>query len=196
MALEVGDKALVMPGFGENYLIPLEDVNIGDSVQLYPIGNDTKIAVPVLNFGIGNYTFISPEFNFAGFNWNIDFNFNLIPLRLLLVLATEAHNFKIWNDTMGWIYGDDPPGMPGCTIKEDGGWGSGGSDADYAFLFEDGGGAYPDVYIDVRVGKGMLELWAGLYGTPSYYNKIYYKDTLLTEGDYLTMPDVHITLPR
>lgn len=88
MVLEVGDKVLVMPALdGTPFAIKLEPVEVGDPVILYNLKNDTKIAVPRLQFEIGDHVFASPSFNFAGFDFKLDFDINLIPLILDMILA-------------------------------------------------------------------------------------------------------------
>lgn len=85
---DVGDKVLVMPSIGENVAVPLGDVNIGDSVILYPLKDNTKIAVPTLSIWLDDVVFNTPSFQFAGFDWRVDFNFQLIPLLIRPYLDT------------------------------------------------------------------------------------------------------------
>jgi len=71
----------VMDTFGDKVFVPLADtLNVGDSVAVYNLVDDTRIAVPILAFDIGDYAFVTPSFDFAGFDWKLDFDFNLIPL--------------------------------------------------------------------------------------------------------------------
>jgi len=77
--MEVGDKVLVMPALGENMAVPLGDLSEGDRVLLYNLKDSTRIAVPTLSLNVGDRVFSSPSFDFAGFNWEVDFNFMLIP---------------------------------------------------------------------------------------------------------------------
>lgn len=80
---EVGDKGIVMDTFGDKVFVPLADtLNVGDSVAVYNLVDDTRIAVPILAFDIGDFAFATPSFDFAGFDWKLDFDFNLIPLML------------------------------------------------------------------------------------------------------------------
>lgn len=78
----VGDKVLVMPSLGENVAIPLSSPGVGDTVLLYSLRDETRIAVPTLILTPGSWIFNTPSFNFSGFNWNIDFNFQILPLLL------------------------------------------------------------------------------------------------------------------
>lgn len=81
----VGDKGIVFgAGSDSAQFIQVQTPNVGDRVILYNLKNDTKIAVPILSIGVDYYIFNTPSFQFAGFNWNIDFNFQLIPLILSL----------------------------------------------------------------------------------------------------------------
>ena len=88
--MEVGDRVLVMPALGENMAVPLGEVEIGDSVILYNLKEQTRIAVPTLGLSIGNYAFNTPAFNFAGFNFSLDFNFQLIPLIIDLIVPPSG----------------------------------------------------------------------------------------------------------
>jgi hypothetical protein len=86
--VSVGDKGVVMNVFGgDKMFIPLGDIEVGDTVAVYNLKDDTRIAVPILSFDIGDYAFATPSFDFAGFNWNLDFDFSLIPLILSLTPA-------------------------------------------------------------------------------------------------------------
>ena len=82
--VDVGDRVLVIPSFGENVAVPLGELSEGDKVILYTLKDETRIAVPTLLLSIGDRVFSSPSFDFAGFNFDIDFDFNLIPLAFLL----------------------------------------------------------------------------------------------------------------
>lgn len=87
--MQVGDRVLVIPSMGVNYAVTLGGVNVKDTVMLYPLKDSTRIAVPTLSFSIGDFVFTSPSFQFAGFDWKVDFNFNLIPLVLGLQKITR-----------------------------------------------------------------------------------------------------------
>lgn len=104
--MEVGDKVLVMPALGENMAVPLGSADIGDSVILYSLKDETRIAVPTLGFSIGSYAFNTPAFNFSGFNFNLDFNFQLISLILGFYGDFTDHDLKISIDGGAFVYGD------------------------------------------------------------------------------------------
>lgn len=81
--LEVGDQVLVMPGWdGVPVAIKLDSVDVGDPVLLYNLKAEDKIAVPRLQFDVGSYVFAAPSFDFAGFDWKVDFDFDLLPFYL------------------------------------------------------------------------------------------------------------------
>ena len=80
--VEVGDKGIVMNYFGEKEFIALGDVEVGDTVAVYNLADETRIAVPLLSMNVGDMVFATPSFDFAGFDWSLDFNINLIPLLL------------------------------------------------------------------------------------------------------------------
>jgi len=99
----IGSEVLVMPSMGENVAVPLGNVNVGDSVILYQLKDNTRIAVPTLSLSVDSYVFNTPSFQFAGFNWSVDFNFQLIPL--LLFLTWKHKDVKWVSGTT--VYGDD-----------------------------------------------------------------------------------------
>ena len=134
----VGDKGLVIgAGSGDARYIPLETPEVGDTVILYSLKDETRIAVPTLSFGIGDFAFLSPSFQFAGFNWNINFDFQLLPLDLSFIGGDVTF---IWNQVeyvSNWVnwggYGQIwlvkrgdlvrktvPFGYTYCAIKTDG----------------------------------------------------------------------------
>lgn len=104
----VGDKVIVMPSLGENVAIPIDTPEVGDSVILYALKDNSQIAVPTLSFSIGDFIFNTPSFNFSGFNWNLDFNFQLIPL--LPLFTTDPIWVWSWS---GWSISTSFTG--GCT---------------------------------------------------------------------------------
>jgi len=83
-----GDKVLIMSSLGENMAIKLGDVDVGDNVVLYNLKDESKIAVPTLSFSINTPVFATPTINFAGFNWKLDFNFDLIPFMFALTIGS------------------------------------------------------------------------------------------------------------
>jgi len=123
--MEVGDKVLVMPSLGDNVAIALITPEVGSSVILYNLKNETRIAVPTLFFSLGSNAFNTPSFDFAGFNWSLDFNFQLIPLLLFgtnlpveigsdsqMVQYVDFGNFDfIWNG-LGTVYISSDPETP------------------------------------------------------------------------------------
>ena len=88
--VDVGDRVLVMPSFGENVAVPLGELSEGDKVILYNLKDDTRIAVPTLSLNVGDRVFSSPSFDFAGFDFNVPFDFNLIPLILNFIVAPSG----------------------------------------------------------------------------------------------------------
>lgn len=160
---------------------------VGDLVTLYNMSDGVRIAVPVLELNADFPIFNTPNFDFAGFNWSIDFNFQLIPLLPLFIPPTQFHNFKVHDLTGGyWIYGDDPapaPGSPiGCSKKWDG-TGYKYPEADCAFLFENLiYGSNPDAFFDVKIlSANSIEVWAGAPDIPvgTHTMDLYYGSTHL-----------------
>lgn len=98
----IGDKVIVMPSLGENVAIPIETPEVGDSVILYALKDNSQIAVPTLDFSLDNQVFVSPSFNFAGFNWDLDFDFNLLFLELEKFIAGDYYYGNSWDWTDGW----------------------------------------------------------------------------------------------
>lgn len=163
----VGSKGLIIPGPDGGYqFIPVDPVEIDDKVILYPLQDETRIAVPALEFGIGDITFASPEFQFAGFDWKLDFNFNLIPLSPFFFGFT-GHDFKCV--TGGYTYYGDTGMSPagGCVKMPSPRYG----DIEYAFTdanFEE----YPkpdDGSLCVKfLGFGKVEIWVVSAPYPDY----------------------------
>lgn len=82
---QVGDKGIILnEGSDFQAYIPYTKPNIGDKAYIYTMRNGMKIAIPVLEFELGNPMWISPDMPMAGFDWKVDFNFNLIPLGIPL----------------------------------------------------------------------------------------------------------------
>lgn len=81
----VGDRVLVIGVDGPNpHVLKFDKAEVGDKVIGYPLGKerDTKIFVPKLSFNIGDKVWATPAFPMAGFNWALDFKFDLIPIGL------------------------------------------------------------------------------------------------------------------
>jgi hypothetical protein len=83
MPVTVGDKGLTFAA-GSVYatFTPVTTPAIGDTVILYNLGNGQRLAVPSLIFNLNDYSFVVPSFQFAGFNFHLDFNFNLLKFNL------------------------------------------------------------------------------------------------------------------
>lgn len=184
--MNIGDKVLVMPSLGENMAVPLGDVEVGDSVILYSLKNETRIAVPTLAFSIGSYAFNTPAFNFSGFNFNLDFNFQLIALNLGEITPAMYHDFScLVVEQATTYYGDGSD----CHVQRlNYGYKYSGI---MTFVFIDQCDGTHDSMIEVGVSGSQLEIWA--YPIPgfAFHHKLYYKTTLLTEGTSSTMPEYH-----
>ena len=165
--VEIGSKGIVL-GEGGDYaqFIPVDPLEVGDKVILYSLRDDTKIAVPSLDFDIGDFSFVSPSFQFAGFNWNIDFDFALIPLSPLFFGYTD-HNFKCV--TGGATYYGDSGMSPsgGCVKMPSPRYG----DIEYAFT-DAGFEEYPkpdDGSLCIKfLGGGAVEIWVVSAPYPDY----------------------------
>ena len=80
-----GDRGLVFAaGSPLASFSTVDPAAVGDMVILYNLGNGQQLAVPILNLQLGHYTWTTPDFQFAGFNWNLPFNFQLLPLGFLI----------------------------------------------------------------------------------------------------------------
>jgi len=195
--MEVGDRVLVMPSLGENVAIPLNDVSIGDSVILYNLKDETRIAVPTLSLSIGSYVFNTPSFNFAGFNWSIDFNFELIPLNLFFTGEYTDHDFSARSGQPGYDsmkYGDTPlTTSGGCLKSRTIGVKYGG---DWAYNFADGHyrpgetpGTADALTIEIKlIPPARIEWWVHSGPSPNYGGGMwfYFRGTLL---GLFTVPD-------
>jgi len=86
--VDIGDKVLVIPGFGgEHIAIPLVPVDVGDRVFLYTLKDGMQIPVPDLSFALGDQVFVTPDFDFAGFDFNVKFGFDSLTLKPSLLDA-------------------------------------------------------------------------------------------------------------
>jgi hypothetical protein len=105
---EVGDKGIVFAAGSEySQFTPANPPIVGDKVILYNLGNGQRLAVPTLAFGLDSFTFVCPSFQFAGFDWKLDWNFQLIPLNfytrnLNQLLADEFWDALVPDGTVLW----------------------------------------------------------------------------------------------
>ena len=194
MTVQVGDNGLAFAaGSPYSTFAQVSAPKVGDSVILYNLGNGQRLAVPTLWFDLGYFTFVAPSFQFAGFDWKFDFNFNLLPLKFGIAVDPDQYvNFAIENEEgdgippVDWQYGNDDPPTPahpiGTSLRTDG-YGYKYPAADFAFLFENlVYGSVPDAFIDVkRHSRTEYEIWAGApTGNVGAFDiSIYYGGTLL-----------------
>jgi hypothetical protein len=183
---EVGDKGVVMDTFGDKVFVPLADtLNVGDSVAVYNLVDDTRIAVPILAFDMGYHAFVTPSFDFAGFNWDIDFDFNLIPLNINLI--DHAHRVSDYIvDRSAWVYGDTfyaGDNTPCCNQDVRFIYGT------HSFAILDNPTKYGpynpeesgNVFIETKQTWSSMHIWvwSRCHG---YTHKVYWDDTLLWSG--------------
>jgi len=97
MPITVGDKGLTFAA-GSVYatFTPVSTPAVGDKVILYNLGNGQRLAVPSLNFSLSDYTFVVPSFQFAGFNFHLDFNFNLLSFKYGTPISAGTY---LWDQT-------------------------------------------------------------------------------------------------
>jgi hypothetical protein len=190
LSVEPGNRGIIQKFGGETgYFVKGRFPMIGDSCILYPLeGKDIPVCIPFANINIEDFVFLMPDFNFEFLvqlpSWE---PYSPPPVY-------TYHDFRMYTSQTGrWIYGDS--GEPDVFLKTDGtGWAN--PQALFAFLFEDARSPPADCYIDVRmVNNTHFEIWAGPAQNFSYYNSLYYKGTLLTQGTGSTMPTVHVILP-
>ncbi len=190
--VEIGDKVLVFAA-GSDYAtaVPLWPPEVGDNVALYNLKNETRIAVPTLTFALGDFAFVTPNFDFAGFDFKLDFNMQLIPLILGFNITPDMyHDFHAHITPIGGgasfdIYGD---GTDCHTVRLNYGYKYSGK---ITFVFVDVCDGTLDSVIEARAVGSQLEIWAYPIGGFMWDHKLYYKSTLLTEGNHLTMPEYH-----
>jgi len=94
---DIGDRGIVLNG---KDFLPIETPNVGDKVIIYPLKDTERIAVPVLSLSLGDYTFSSPSFSFAGFDWKLPFSFNLVPFIFGLNYNWLRYDWSWY----GWTY--------------------------------------------------------------------------------------------
>lgn len=129
----VGDQGIVMNSFGDKIFVPLGSVEVGDTVAVYNLRDNTRIAVPMLTLDIGDMVFKTPSFDFAGFDWKLDFDFNLLPLDLsfaaIASMTWEDSNFK--SSGVQWFSGTYPAGT--YKIFFQGWWNAWGRGSEFAY---------------------------------------------------------------
>ena len=142
-----GDKGIVFSaGSVYSTFTPVSTPEVGDQVMLYNLGGGQRLAVPVLTFSLGNFAFVTPSFQFAGFDFKLDWNFNLISFLRTDVFTDliNLHDLFFWEPTVGWsAYGDTPP--PATKITSGG---SHGGDQTWAFWSSHG---YYDVFLEIKI---------------------------------------------
>ena len=185
--VEVGDKVLVFAA-GSDYAtaVPLSTPAIDDKVALYNLKDETRIAVPTLRFDVGDFAFVTPNFDFAGFDFKLDFNFQLVALNLGQITPAMYHDFSCFVVEQGIMYYGDGTD---CHVKRlNYGYKYSGI---MTFIFIDICDGTWDSCIEVRVIDSKFEIWA--YPIPGfmYVHRLYYKGLLLTEGTSATMPEYH-----
>ena len=79
--VEVGDRGVVMINPYTSQFVPASTPDVGDRVIVIPMNDGSKFCIPCLEFSIGDYVWVGPEFKFAGFNWLLDWLFKLIPVK-------------------------------------------------------------------------------------------------------------------
>lgn len=182
----IGERGLVVYQGDTSGVFISPDIQEGDRVVLYPLKDATRIAVPILSLSVDDCVFTSPEFKFAGFDWKLDFNFDLIPLSLPFLLPPWfMHKFAMNVTTLPpiapatwWVYGDSPPyqtGLRGCKIVFGGSHGG-----DYTLQFEDSGNLPYDMNMEFKfLEDKQIELWVYKDHIPYYIDEMYF------DGEYL-----------
>jgi hypothetical protein len=81
--VEAGDKVVIF-GYNGPYpqAVPVTTPDVGDRVMIVPVDDIGELCIPMLTFTIGDKVWIGPDFKFAGFNWKLDVNLQLIPLAI------------------------------------------------------------------------------------------------------------------
>jgi len=188
----IGERGLVVYQGDTSGVFISPDIQEGDRVVLYPLKDVTRIAVPILSLSVGDCVFTSPEFKFAGFDWKLDFNFDLIPLSLPFLLPPWfAHKFQMKIITQPppsktwWVYGDSPPysyssGVRGCKVIA-----GGPNGGDLTLQFEDLGVPPYDMNFEIKfIEYNEIEVWVYKNGNPSFINEMYFDGTYLCKcGD-------------
>jgi hypothetical protein len=176
--VEVGDQGIVYSaGAAYSQFSPVAPAVVGDKVILIECGGGQQIAVPVLAFELGQYSWAIPEFRFAGFDWKFNWDTQLLSPFVLPWNYTD-HDFKAVH-SLGTIYGDSPMTPDGGTSvnRTNPPYG----DIEYIWeygIFED----YPkaaDGAMCVKFGRASLEIWClcapnpdyGAWGAQSFYIK-------------------------
>ena len=78
--VDIGDRGVVTISSFSNQFIPASTPDVGDRVIVIPMNDGSKFCIPCLQFSIGDWVWVGPEFKFSGFNWKLDANLQLIPL--------------------------------------------------------------------------------------------------------------------
>ena len=59
--------------------VKVAPAKVGDIVTLYNLSGGDRLAVPSMNLSLNAPVWVTPDFDFAGFDWKIPFDFLLIP---------------------------------------------------------------------------------------------------------------------
>jgi len=78
--VDIGDRGVVTISSFSNQFIPASTPDVGDRVIVIPMNDGSKFCIPCLQFSIGDWVWVGPEFKFSGFNWKLDANLQLIPM--------------------------------------------------------------------------------------------------------------------
>jgi len=184
MPTGVGDKGIVFAA-GSPYTTfsPVGTPGVGDKVTLYNLGNGQRLAVPVLSFSLGEFTWVTPGFQFAGFNWNLDFNFQLLSFSLISSGSYTDHDISCRGGVPGHsdvMYGDDAMGSVndggGCLKSDTIGVLFGG---DWAYNFSDGArspteGTCDDLTFECKKVGNTLEWWIHSGPDPDYSGGLFF----------------------
>lgn len=98
---EEGDRGInFSSGSPFSSFVPVAPAKVGDQVTLYNLSGGDRLAVPAMNFALNDYVWVTPDFDFAGFDFNILFDFLLIPFiwAANVLQVTGGDNYSIFYD--------------------------------------------------------------------------------------------------
>lgn len=192
----IGDKGIVF-GAGSEYA-QFSNVTtpiVGNKVILIEIAGGTQIAVPIMAFDIGQYSWAIPSFRFAGFDWKIDWDLYLLSFNRW-PNNYKDHDFMIAFEAGGTYYGDDPMEESGGCLKITDTPQQG--EIEYAFtdgIFEE----YPkpdDCSVCLAAAPGGLEYWIMAAPNPDYgssdHASVYFFGDLVWSGSLQNNTPGHI----
>ena len=120
--VDIGDRGVVTISSFSNQFIPASTPDVGDRVIVIPMNDGSKFCIPCLQFSIGDWVWVGPEFKFSGFNWKLDANLQLIPMTIPIPTPTKSWVQQTAGAEWAGRYGHSVVALSDGSIVLMGGW--------------------------------------------------------------------------